>query len=94
MNCRWVFNRNKKKLSLLVLPICDSFVQVCNGNSVIFKPLLGLCLRKGLDVLLGVGRLAAAVYIKEIETLFGLIKTFLKAGCIAELAFNILLNKS
>ena len=61
---------------------------------VVLHPIVDLGLSQTQDILSGVGRSLAAVYVQEIQTTGGLKQDLLVTGRIAEIADSILLDQS
>ena len=80
----------KKRRSIPEEPCPCCFL---SAVSVLGKPLFGLILGQPLDVLLGIGRVLSAVYIKKICAGRGLIQTLFITLRLTENSFRVLLQK-
>ena len=65
-----------------------------NMELVVLHPILNLGLSQAQDILSGVGRSLATVYVQEVQTSGGLEQNLFVSGGIAELAYSVLLNQS
>ena len=65
-----------------------------NLELVVLHPILNLGLSQAQDILSGVGRSLATVYVQEVQTSGGLEQNLFVTGGIAEIANSVLLNQS
>ena len=65
-----------------------------NMELVVLHPILNLGLSQAQDILSGVGRSLATVYVQEVQTSGGLEQNLFVTGGIAEIANSVLLNQS